>query len=1317
MFKNKQEFIKTVCAALSALALFGACNSPEFFKEGFGESVIDPNKPLPGQFPVLSKLELHTAGGGIVMFDKTFSPTENVYTIDKKNLGELSYTVYAESIFTVDYTTGTTFMPTTQSYIIVTAVNGNFKNEYIISIMNDSFEKAKLASLDFSYGKIVMPGSDFSPDTTDYQVEVPYGITEVIPAAVPEIPAARVIYRTSPFPVKTGGTEVLFIQVAAPGYNVGTYTVRFIVGEPAPSFLDDIEFSAGSLSFVPASAAKFFSRDHVAYQLTLPPGTPLSVHGTVKKGSIRWSAGEERPNFGRYIASPKNGTFTVTADYGAGHTPKDYNFEFVIDPNAKFAKLCEILVDNQKDGDNAAWTLYRRDAGSRVEGATGFNDAFTSYELYYHDNLPAGVNMVISGIAMEEIRDTARINTVPSRFNELPPNEPIRLTVEHAGYLPMTYNIFLNYNDVYKPTALLKDLKLAGSALVPAFQKNIFDYTAEVVRGNNVIVTGVSGIKGSISGEIEVEEDWYSIKYSPSNTLQNIQGEETYKVKVDAGTMYRTSQYNITFKLVDLMNPLLDTLTVKEQPMYISPNVQYYKVSIPYDGADDVPFDWTFQKIGDIKEVYYSLDVGRNWVSVPSLTGFNTLTVVPGSSQLVQIKPVCYDGNLIIYNILVSREGVNDDALVLDDIQINGVSLDTFQPKVRSYVVPVTSEAPQTVTGIVSSDRTDITMKYSRDSVNWNDANDPISLTLLPGATGSVAIRLTAAGRYNDYMVTLSRSTAKFKVLSVDFDEEMGSVVVKPEHISSKGVAAGSVVSVKLIPNEGYKILTRPIVTENVTLNSVDVTGIVPESSAESNFFFSMPAADVKITAPFTEKVSTGNTLSAFLATDEQTGSKKYPVMAKFDKSRGDINIVTTTGKVTISFVGPANAKIYYNIEGSRTPSLNTEPGLELGELLVDDEGKPKTATSNPFVFDGLQMGDEINMLIYIVPDDKDIPQNMYYVTITRLQSSYADATYSGKWHYDKVEATQVFSAPVTGYYLVSIAGAQGGENQDDERAGGQGGYAYGLVKLFARQKLYIKIGGGGEHLKKSDSGAPGGWNYGANGAHDGNTWKCGGGGGGRSDVSIEIPGTGTSELILVAGGGGGGSVDSDCSPTGGGGGGGGSTGGRTEQGGFGEFSNTGEFPGAKRIDPNDDGDGNQYWNGYANRENYQEGPTGYHPPKSQGSVKGKGGGGGGYRGGGSGIYTWGYGGSGYVNKAKMAVDGTGKPVFGGGPGTGQSPARASDDGGAHGNGGIKWMGVEYDHVNGKVDEYKPTYYGRTDNNKTDDHWWWSKRGNELKNK
>lgn len=135
---------------------------------------------------------------------------------------------------------------------------------------------------------------------------------------------------------------------------------------------------------------------------------------------------------------------------------------------------------------------------------------------------------------------------------------------------------------------------------------------------------------------------------------------------------------------------------------------------------------------------------------------------------------------------------------------------------------------------------------------------------------------------------------------------------------------------------------------------------------------------------------------------------------------------------------------------------------------------------------------------------------------------------------YDEELGVHEFTVESSGYYLLEVWGAQGGDctgtakDVSYTRYGGKGGYAKGYVWLTKGETIYVCVGGEGEDYDEEEETALGGYNGG------GNATKVGvkvnhifGGGGGATHIArqygnLENLKNSASSVLIVAGGGGG---------------------------------------------------------------------------------------------------------------------------------------------------------------------------------------------------
>ena len=131
-------------------------------------------------------------------------------------------------------------------------------------------------------------------------------------------------------------------------------------------------------------------------------------------------------------------------------------------------------------------------------------------------------------------------------------------------------------------------------------------------------------------------------------------------------------------------------------------------------------------------------------------------------------------------------------------------------------------------------------------------------------------------------------------------------------------------------------------------------------------------------------------------------------------------------------------------------------------------------------------------------------------------------------------QTEQLFIAPYTGTYKLSVWGASGGDT--DGARGGYGSYSEGEINLTKGERLYINVGGAGDS-GLMDTAAYGGYNGG--GVSNWSWSNASGAGGGATTITTKSGLLSTlsdsiNDIIIVSGGGGGASRTSTVSKDGG---------------------------------------------------------------------------------------------------------------------------------------------------------------------------------------
>ena len=253
---------------------------------------------------------------------------------------------------------------------------------------------------------------------------------------------------------------------------------------------------------------------------------------------------------------------------------------------------------------------------------------------------------------------------------------------------------------------------------------------------------------------------------------------------------------------------------------------------------------------------------------------------------------------------------------------------------------------------------------------------------------------------------------------------------------------------------------------------------------------------------------------------------------------------------------------------------------------------------------------------------------------------------------YDDELGVQEFTPESSGYYLLEVWGAQGGDCTGKKgevsysRYGGKGGYSKGYVWLNKGEPVYICVGSKGGNYDDDEGAAEGGYNGGGSASKsDKKINHVFGGGGGATHIALTYGSLANlaahkNSVLIVAGGGGGARWQSNMDHTAARFGNGGAGGG--------EMGGVGQHRDASITDS------------HANWESYKllagSQASGFEFGQGQSTEGGQAGGGGGWYGGYSGSKTPGIGsgsgGSGYIDGVLLGVmesgvwQGNGKAVI-----------------------------------------------------------------------
>ncbi|HHV99934.1 MAG TPA: hypothetical protein GXX36_10270, partial [Clostridiaceae bacterium] len=351
-----------------------------------------------------------------------------------------------------------------EATIEVTAEDGITTKTYKVYFTVASNNDASLSEI--KVNGIAVTG--FDPSTTEYNVVLPYGTTEVpvVTATATDTNATVTITQAAGLP----GTAIIKVT-AEDGVTTRTYTVSFTVAPNTDASLSDLKIDGVTVTG--------FDPTVTEYNIILPSGTtevPVVTATANATVTITQAAG-----------LPGTATIKVTAEDGV--TTRTYTVNFTVAPNND-ASLRDLKID-----------------GVTVEG---FNPTTTDYNIV----LPSGTTEipVVTAVATD-----ANATVTITQAAGLPGEATIQV-VAADGVTTKTYKV--SFTVAANNDASLSDLKIDG-VTVTGFDPSITEYnivlpygTAEIpvvtatsIDSNaTVTITQAAGLPGTATVEVTAED-------------------------------------------------------------------------------------------------------------------------------------------------------------------------------------------------------------------------------------------------------------------------------------------------------------------------------------------------------------------------------------------------------------------------------------------------------------------------------------------------------------------------------------------------------------------------------------------------------------------------------------------------------------------------------------------------------------------------------------------------------------------------------------------------------------------------------------------
>ena len=569
--------------------------------------------------------------------------------------------------------------------IVVTAENAAYTTTYKINFKEAELTDNTLADILIN-GKSI-PG--FNPTTNTYKVEMPLGTTQnPTIEAVSKYPAGKQKIEIN----NKGLNGTSTVVVTPPSGTARTYRISYEIKESSYSKLNDLKVNGFELN-------PTFSPETTQYSVSLPVGT-----STVPE--ITWVKGDEYQTVA-LVNEGVNGTSKVTVKAQDG-TQTIYRIKFSV-VQSSVNTLKNIFVDGV--------------------ALVGFSPDVKTYE---YNVVPTATSRPVVTWEAGDAYQTVTKNPASEAAAKI--EGETKLTVRAQDGSVSTY--IINFTQKLSDNSKLADLSVAGYELTPVFSADVLDYACALNRGTTA-VPAISYVKGDATQSVRIDENGvngtakitvraqsgtttvYTIKFSVAvssdATLKDIKvgGESindfsasnlSYDITLPSGT---TVLPNIeAVKNDDAQRVIINKGSVNGttsiRVIAEDGTEQTYKLNFSVEKSasailQDILVDGVSLVGFDPETLNYQYILSSDATKCPTVkaVGYAGQTITITTPQLlgtasIEVKPETGASN--IYTIEFTYEKSSNNQLA--DIQVNGVSVDGFDPANNYYTVVVSEGSP-----------------------------------------------------------------------------------------------------------------------------------------------------------------------------------------------------------------------------------------------------------------------------------------------------------------------------------------------------------------------------------------------------------------------------------------------------------------------------------------------------------------------------------------------------------------------------------------------------------------------------------------------
>ena len=854
--------------------------------------------------------------------------------------------------------------------IVVTAENTAYTTTYKINFKEGELTDNTLVDILIN-GKSI-PG--FNPTTNIYKVEMPLGTTQdPTIEAVSKYPAGKQKIEIN----NKGLNGTSTVVVTPPSGTARTYRISYEIKESSYSKLKDLKVNGFELN--PA-----FSPETTQYSVSLPVGT-TSVP------EITWIKGDEY-QIVTLVNEGVNGTSRITVKAQDG-TTTNYRIAFTV----------------VKSSVNTLKNIY-------VDGVAlaGFSADVKTYE--YNVAPTATSRPVVTWEAGDAYQTVTK---TPTSEDKAKVEGETKLTVKAQDGSVSTYVI--NFTQKLSDNSKLAGLSVAGYELSPAFSADVLDYSCALNRGTTA-VPAISYVKGDETQTVRIDEKGvngitkitvraqsgtttvysisFSVPVSSDATLKDIKvGGESIE-----GFSAETLIYNITLSSGTTVLPSIEAIK----------NDEAQRVNINKGGVNSTTSIRVIAEDGTEQtyKLNFSVEKSANallqdiLVDGVSLVGFNPETLnyqyvlASDATKCPTVKAVGYAGQTItittpqllgtakiqvkpetgvsnVYTIEFTYEKSSNNLLA--DIQVNGVSVDGFDPTRNNYavVLPEGSSAQPVITYTKGDDTQTVQVvnggyRFASEInvVAENGSVNTYKLAILKTVSSNAQLEsimldgVLLDGFSSDvysYNVVLSTDATSSPVVTYVKGEETQQVsMVAPQMLGNA--------TIKVTAEDGetsniYTITFSKQANSDATLKNILVNGagIANFDAATTAYTLDYLSGSALPTISYekvdaTQQVVVNNSglNGCTITVTAQNGASTtyvvaYNVIAASNALLSDIQFYNADAEVFESIAGfDANTKEYNFTLAWRTkvlPIINAVPATK-GQVITIDEGGVEGATT-----------------------------------------------------------------------------------------------------------------------------------------------------------------------------------------------------------------------------------------------------------------------------------------------------------------------------------------------------------------------------------